>query len=120
MVASRMVAAAISILSLNACYTWRADNNALNGSHSSRDQFEVWAQDKSRPVHGLRVNGDTVSGVPFTLPANCDSCRIRWLRSDIDSVRARHENPLGSTLLILSAAALVWLYFSVRAGIGST
>src|SRR4051812_38306367 len=107
------IAIVASVLLLGACYTWRADNGALNRPHASRERFEVWSRNASREVHSLRLSGDTVSGVPYTLPPSCDSCRVQWLRSEVDSVRARRDNPLGSTMLLLSVAGLVWLYLTV-------
>ena len=38
-------------------------------------------------LHGVIVGADTVSGIPFLKPLDCDSCRVRIERAEVDSLR---------------------------------
>jgi hypothetical protein len=38
-------------------------------------------------LHGVVVGPDTVSGVPFVKSLDCDSCRVRIERAEVDSLR---------------------------------
>jgi hypothetical protein len=38
-------------------------------------------------LHGVVVGADTVSGVPFLKSPDCDSCRVRIERAEVDSLR---------------------------------
>ena len=63
------------------------------------------------------VGPDSVSGVPFHLPPECDSCRVTVARSAVDSMRLGNQERgvLGSLALgyvALGAAALI-LYLSI-------
>jgi len=59
-------------------------SEALN----TRQQFQVWSHGQAHQWHGVRVSGDSVSGVPFTRSPDCDSCRVRLALADVDSLRA--------------------------------
>jgi len=52
------------------------------------------------------MRSDSVFGVPFWKPTNCDSCRIGIARSDIDSVRVRQES-YGRNLQLVAAAFVI-------------
>jgi hypothetical protein len=58
-----------------------------------------------------------VSGVPFHLPPECDSCRVAVARSAVDSMRVGNQErgalrSLGLGYVALGAAAVL-LYFSI-------
>ncbi len=38
-------------------------------------------------LHGVIVGPDSVSGIPFRKPPDCDSCRVRIERAEVDSLR---------------------------------
>lgn len=53
----------------------------------SRQQVQVWSGGEVRRWHAIRIVGDTVSGVPYVEPPDCDSCRVSLPRSAVDSIR---------------------------------
>ncbi|MCX6069867.1 MAG: hypothetical protein NTU91_03260 [Chloroflexi bacterium] len=55
-----------------------------------RQQVQVWHGGLVERWHAVMLSPDSVSGVPFLRPANCDSCRLAVSRADVDSVRAGH------------------------------
>jgi hypothetical protein len=53
-----------------------------------RQQVQVWHQGQAAQWHALRVRSDTISGIPYFKPIECDSCRVALPRSVVDSIRA--------------------------------
>lgn len=37
--------------------------------------------------HAVRIGNDSISGVLFTQPIDCDSCRVSIPRTTVDSIR---------------------------------
>lgn len=57
------------------------------GSLAARQQAQVWSDGKALRWHALEITGDSISGVAFTQPPECDSCRVAVPREAVDSVR---------------------------------
>lgn len=55
---------------------------------SPRQQVQVWQGHHATVVHAVRLSHDSLSGIPHFRPPTCDSCRVTWARSTVDSVRA--------------------------------
>ena len=53
----------------------------------ARQQVEVWHSGVAEHWHAVRVSGDSISGIRFTLHPNCDNCRVSLPRAQVDSVR---------------------------------
>jgi hypothetical protein len=88
---------------------WHRVTPSPSETLKTRQQFQVWTHGEAYQWHGLRVTSDSVSGVPFTKPPMCDSCRVHLARAEVDSVRA--GDPVGGLwgggLLIGLALGLV-------------
>ena len=108
------------LLFLEGCYSWRADHRVLAQSPEPGTRAQIWVAGTSYEVHGIRVRPDSISAVPYWQAAGCDSCRIQWAIPAIDSVRVRHEAPVGSVLLAGALVGLVALVLTIRAGLGNT
>jgi hypothetical protein len=83
----------------------------------ARQQVQLWSGQQSQILHAVMVGPDSVSGVPFHLPPECDSCRVIVARSAVDSMRLGDQQrgalrSLGFGYVALGLAALI-LYFSV-------
>jgi hypothetical protein len=52
-----------------------------------RQQVEVWQAGRALRLHAVRLTTDSLSGVPYLQPPDCDSCRVRLPRGPIDSLR---------------------------------
>lgn len=59
----------------------------LPGPLPARQQVQVWASGKVVRLHGVIVGADSVSGVPFSRPLDCDSCGVGIRRAEVDSLR---------------------------------
>jgi hypothetical protein len=58
-------------------------------------------------LHGVIVGTDTVSGVPFLEPLDCDSCRVAIGQPEIDSLRI--GEPVGGFWMTAALGALAGL-----------
>lgn len=67
-------------------------------------KVDVWTQGQHWQLHGVTVMLDSISGVPADISLDCDSCRVGFARSQIDSVVTNHTNGLVEGALIQGAA----------------
>lgn len=66
---------------------WRQPPLLTPGPWDPGQQVQVWQGDRVRRWHGFLLTADTASGIPYTMPLACDSCRERVPRGQIDSIR---------------------------------
>jgi hypothetical protein len=96
---------------------WRRIEDPTPRTLPVREQVQLWRGRQDRVLHAVTIRDDSVSGVPFHLPPDCDSCRVVIARSMVDSMRLGNQErgalrSLGLVYLAAGAAALV-LYLSV-------
>jgi hypothetical protein len=70
---------ALVLLATSCGAGWRSLPGLEPGSLRPRQQ--------AQRVHGVVVGQNSISGIPFARPLECDSCRITLPRSQVDSVR---------------------------------
>jgi hypothetical protein len=51
-------------------------------------QVQVWRQGTALRLHGVVMTPDSVIGIPFLQPLECDSCRVALPLATVDSLRA--------------------------------
>lgn len=66
---------------------WNAVRQPWPDSLPPRQQVQVWQHGAKLQLHALRVSTDSISGVPFHEPIECDSCRVTVPRIEVDSLR---------------------------------
>jgi hypothetical protein len=78
-----------------------------------RQQVQLWMGGESRVLHAVTLDPRSVSGVPFHLPPECDSCRVVLARSTVDSIRLGSQERgvlrsmgAGYIAMVLAALAL--------------
>jgi hypothetical protein len=96
---------------------WRRQELSPERQLPARQQVQLWLGPQARVLHAVIVGPDSVSGVPFNLPPECDSCRVTVARSTVDSMRLGNQErgalrSLGLGYVAIGVAALI-LYFSV-------
>lgn len=96
---------------------WRREELSPERQLPARQQVQLWQGHQTRVLHAVIVGSDSVSGVPFHLPPECDSCRIAVERNAVDSMRLGNQErgafrSLGIGYVALCVAAVL-LYFSV-------
>lgn len=54
--------------------------------------------------HAVVVTHDSITGIPYKMAINCQDCRRRMARTDVDSIRLRDTS--GRTRVLVGAAIL--------------
>ena len=110
---------AVLLLAQSACGAgWRQPQSLPIGPLAPHQQAQVFSHGHAVQWHAVRVDADTVSGIPFTRPVDCDSCRERLARSEVDSIRL--GNPVGgfwkSVGLVVGGSLLAVVVLCTAAG----
>lgn len=78
-------------------------------SFPPRQQAQIWVNDEMVRVHALRLTTDSVRGIPYLQPLDCDTCWVSYPRDQVDSIRL--GDPVGgfgaTVCLILSILMVV-------------
>jgi len=74
-------------------------------------QYQVWSHGKAVRWHYVHIGPNTVSGIPFDKPLDCDSCRQRIPKTDVDSILVRESKTENYILYasVLAIGILAWL-----------
>jgi len=84
----RRAAALLAAVFLPACGgMWHRTDPEVPNTKVARQQVQIWVGDSALRWHAVRVTHDSISGIPFLQPIDCDSCRIALSRTAVDSVR---------------------------------
>ena len=59
-----------------ACAPQRVVLPTAPASFKPRQELQVWQGREAVTLHGVRITGDSLSGVPVWKPPDCDSCRV--------------------------------------------
>lgn len=100
-----LAAIAVGLTAAGCGAGWHAVSGPEPAAYRPRQQAQIWHAGKATQVHGLRLTSDSVSAVPYLQPAACDSCRIAWARTEVDSIRL--GDPSGGFLATLLGALAV-------------
>jgi hypothetical protein len=76
-----------ALLQLGCGAGWRRVAPAEEGALAPRQQVQLWVTGTSVRLHGVEFRHDSVSGIRFLLPLECDSCRVAWPMAVVDSIR---------------------------------
>jgi hypothetical protein len=66
---------------------WRRPQELSPDSLSPRQQVQVWRQGRTVQWHAVVISADSISGIPYYKPVDCDSCRVAFPRASVDSIR---------------------------------
>ncbi len=93
---------------LAACQSWGNSRSldALPEQPAERDRYELWAAGQPHELHALKMDGDTIRGVPWWKDPKCDSCQVAIARVSVDSVRVRTFDG-GETGILVSLLILI-------------
>lgn len=113
---SRQVVASLisSTLLLSGCASSpKPVSPAPSRALSPRDRVEVWTGGTSHLLHGVRFTADSVTGVPYLRPPDCDSCRVSLTLSTVDSMKTApgEGNAIAGVfapVVFLAAFMIVW------------
>jgi hypothetical protein len=85
---------------------WRRPPQLPAAGFDERQQVRVWYDGSSRQLHGVVFMHDSLSGIPFFRPLDCDSCRVAVPRAEIDSVQV--GDPMGGLWRSVALGAAVF------------
>ena len=102
--------AALLAFTTTACTTWARQEPLLTEPVPQRERVQIWIGDESYAVHGVVVRGDTIFAVPYWLSPSCDSCRVRFAASQVDSVRVSDGSTGGTLAAILGGLVIIFLF----------
>src|SRR5512143_637733 len=76
------------LLAIEACGTgWRRPVEIAPGRLRPRQQVQVWRRGEPQRWHAVVIGQDSISGIPFSRPLECDTCRAALALTDVDSIR---------------------------------
>ena len=107
----KLLHVALALLLTGCGAGWRTTPLAT-GPLPRRQQAQVWTEGRALQWHAIVVATDSISGVPYTRPPGCDSCRVAVPRESVDSVRLGNPTAglwksMGLGMGITVAAAVV-------------
>ncbi len=68
---------------------------------------DVWTQGRHWRLYGVTVLLDSITGIPTDAPLSCDSCRVGFPRSQIDSTGTREPSWLVEAVFAQTRALLM-------------
>ncbi len=78
---------ALALLSAGCGAGWQQAAALVPGPLPTRQQVQVWSGGHARQWHAVAVARDSLSGIPYTEPPSCETCRESIARTAVDSVR---------------------------------
>lgn len=118
--ATRLVV--VALLQCGCGAGWQA-SPITPGPLPPRQQAQVWTGGRAQQWHAIVVTAESVSGVPFTQPPGCDSCRVAVARGAVDSIRLGNPSAglwksvaLGGAITLAAGLVLCRLESSCQLG----
>lgn len=77
----------------------------------ARAQVQVWQGGRATVLHAVKLESETLRGVPYIKPPTCDSCRLYLPLERVDSLRVgSKERGFFGTVGWVFAISAVWGY----------
>ncbi|MGH7584025.1 MAG: hypothetical protein ACREL5_12445 [Gemmatimonadales bacterium] len=113
------VAALLLVVLIYGCYGPGWQPYALGKNPQAVDESQVIAfnaDGKEYQLHAVRLTKDSISGVPWTEHATCDTCRVAFARAGISNVRTGNPGngawsvagPFLGAVALLAVFASLW------------
>ena len=96
------------------CSTWHttADLDQIPMPTDSSTTFDVWGAGDHWKLRALRIDTDSVRGIPVDRPLPCDSCLVAVPRGAVDSIRSETRDTTEMGIVVLVSAILTFpIYF---------
>jgi hypothetical protein len=74
----------------------------LTSPFKRREQVKVWSRGNVERWHAVVFSRDSISGIPYKMPVDCDRCRRSVALTEVDSLRT--ASPLGFWVLMAVCA----------------
>jgi hypothetical protein len=83
----RALAVSLLLVTSSCGAGWRQPANLVPGRLPQRQQVQVWHQGRALRWHAVQVETDTIRGIPYLRPVDCDTCLLALPRASVDSIR---------------------------------
>lgn len=115
---STLVLAGLCLLA--GCNGWGGARpvSAIPTPVAATDRLQVWSHGEAHELHAVSITTDSLRGIPWWNPPECDSCRVTLARADIDSVRVRGSDGGNTGVLALLLVPVVFVAYFVMAFVG--
>jgi hypothetical protein len=115
---SRYVSSYFLLVCLTGCSAgWTRSGQVAPGQYPPRQQVQVWAGGHAQVLHAVRIDSLSVSGIPFQLSPQCDSCRIVIPVTSIDSLRTGNKAAaFNKSIALVFGIAFLWALAWCSAG----
>jgi hypothetical protein len=94
---------------------WHRPRAELPAPLPARQQVQIWRNGVALQWHAVRLTADSVSGISFLQPVQCDSCRVSVPRATVDSLRlgnpvAGFWKTMGLVTAIIFTPAIIYCW----------
>jgi hypothetical protein len=76
-------------------------------------RYQVWTRDSVMTLQKVRIEHDTLYGIPATDSRDCSSCTLSLPMTRVDSLRTAKTEHIGTALLGAGAGAIAVLVYIV-------
>lgn len=83
----RLALLALTLAQMACGAGWRRVTEPEPRTLPARQQVQVWRGGRALQLHAVEFGSDSVSGIPYLQPEDCDTCRVAVAASEVDSVR---------------------------------
>ncbi len=107
---NRSVRVAVSAMLMSGCVSWEPTTIAAPTPVPANRVIRVWSGTRSVRWRAVQVTTDSLSGIPASATANCDTCRVALPLSAVDSTESQTSQALP---LVLAAVPFIFLIASI-------
>jgi len=94
---------------------WHQPRESLVKPVPPRQQVQIWHLGRALRWHAVQVTADSITGISYLRPINCDTCRVALPRTTVDSIR--FGNPVAGfwksvAVVVAIPVAFLFIYCS--------
>ena len=93
-----------------ACTTWSRQQPPVT-IPSAYQQYQVWTPTSVILLHMVRIERDTLYGIPVTDSRDCSACTVRISMTNVDSLRTAKTEHVGTAVIGAGAGAVAVIMF---------
>lgn len=96
-------------LLVSACSTWSRIPAPLSTEFPAFKQYRVWARNSTVVLRSLRIERDSLNGVPANQDIQCSTCRLSIALSQVDSISTGKTEGIGAGILGIAAGGVAFI-----------
>jgi hypothetical protein len=100
--------------------TWSGAKPPTPQEFPARKQVQVWTDDRSWRLHGVRITADTLSGIPFMQSLDCDSCRTVLPLATVDSIKMGRSEAASIAIVVVPVSLFLLVVAAIASAMPKT